>query len=258
MKKRSKIIGLSFALLMASSFGLQAQALTFTYSDKTQRVAPYFDFRGDYDLPFNLNIAGSLGFTNDLSSFVSPLSPGSGNAAGSDLLSQALSQIKWDALTDLQLNLGYNFNFVNLDLGIGKVAATVTPYLGYRHMFTSTGSLSASPTNSQLMGVNYGARLKIGLPLGFSGYGYLAASSLLSGSLDQGSGGTPIQTNGMVLPEFGAGAAWHLPILDLASIYLGYRGFFLPNDLRLSSSFTNGSSLVHGVSAGVNVLFFGI
>lgn len=245
------------ATWLATSLPLQqAQALTVTYSDKTQRIAPYFDFRGDYDLPFNLNLSGSLGITPDLASFVPPL-VSSGNA-GADPLSQILGRLKWDTLADLQLNAGYNLNLFSLDLGLGKLSTTLTPYLGYRHMFTSTGGLSTSPTNSQLMGINYGARVRVGLPLGFSGYGYVGASSLVGGSIDQGSGSQPINTQGLVLPEFGAGASWHLPIIDLASVYLGYRGFFLPADLRLSNSLSNGSVLVHGLSAGVNVLFFGI
>ncbi|MGE3728542.1 MAG: hypothetical protein AB7I41_23530 [Candidatus Sericytochromatia bacterium] len=262
MKKRTQLSALTLALA-AASFALapQAEAITITYSDKTQRVAPYFDFRGDYDLPFNLNVSGSLGFTPDLSSFVPPLAVSSGNT-GSDLLSQAIASIKWDTLFDLQLNAGYNLQLLGLDIGIGKISTTVTPYLGYRHMFTSTGSLTsaltATPTNSQLMGVNYGAKLKLGLPLGFSGYGYVGASTLLGGSIDQGSGATPINTKNMTLPEFGLGAAWNLPIFNLASIYLGYRGFFLPSDLRLNSSLDNGTSLVHGLNGGINVLFFGI
>lgn len=249
----------STAFAALATFGLAptAEAITITYSDKTQRVAPYFDFRGDYDLPFNLNVSGGLGFTPDLSSFVPPLAVSSGSG-GSDLLSQAIASIKWDVLFDLQLNAGYNFQLLALDLGIGKLSTTVTPYLGYRHMFTTTGSLTSSPTNSQLMGMNYGGKVKVGLPLGFSGYGYVGASTLFGGSIDQGSGSTAINTKGMTLPEFGLGAAWNLPVFNLASVYLGYRGFFLPSDLRLSNSLDNGTSLVHGLNGGINILFFGI
>ncbi|MBT9548638.1 MAG: hypothetical protein IV090_24805 [Candidatus Sericytochromatia bacterium] len=247
----------SFAAMATLGPVPQAEAVTITYSDKTQRIAPYFDFRGDYDLPFNLNVSGALGFTPDLSSFVPPLAVSTGSG-GSDLLSQAIASIKWDTLFDLQLNAGYNFQLLGLDLGIGKISTTLTPYAGYRHMFTSTGSLTATPTNSQLMGMNYGAKLKLGLPLGFSGYGYVGASTLFGGSIDQGSGATPINTKNMTLPEFGLGAAWNLPIFNLASVYLGYRGFFLPSDLRLSNSLDNGTSMVHGLNGGINILFFGI
>jgi hypothetical protein len=259
MKKASQLFNLCLGVLLASSLWImpKAEAVTFTYSDKTQRIAPYFDFRGDYDLPFNLNISGSLGFTTDLASFVPPLAVSTGSG-GSDLLSQAISNLKWDALVDLQLNAGYNFQLLGLDLGIGKLTTTLTPYAGYRHMFTSTGSITAAPTNSQLMGLNYGAKVKVGLPLGFTGYGFLGASTLMGGSLDQGGGAVAIDTKGMTLPEFGFGAAWNLPIFNLASVYLGYRGFFLPSDLRLSASLDNGTSLVHGLSAGFNILFFGI
>lgn len=254
LKHTSILLGGS--LLTAHFTVPQAQALTITYSDKTQRIAPYFDFRGAYDLPFNLHVSASLGITPDLASFVPPLIS-SGHTA-TDPLSQILSQLKWDTLVDLQLNAGYNFHLLHLDLGLGSLSTTLTPYLGYRHMFTSTGGLGSAPTQSQLMGVNYGARLRVGLPLGFSGYGYVGASSLFAGSIDQGSGNQPIDTKATILPEFGVGASWHLPVIDLASVYLGYRGFFLPADLRLGTSLSHGNILIHGLSAGVNVLFFGI
>ena len=233
----------------------EAEAITFTFSDKTKKVAPFFEFRGDYDLPFNINLSGGVGFAPDLSSFVVPLT--GNDALGSDLSSRIAQLISYDMLLDLDANLGYNFSLIGTDIGLNVI---LTPYAGYRHMFTFTGQLNDSnaTTNTQSQGVNYGAKLKIGLPLGFSGYGYAGATTLFGGSFEKGGDSQPLNTNNMTLPDFGAGVAWNLPFFNLAHVYAGYRGFFLPNDLRLSANLTNGSSLINGVSAGFSVLFFGI
>ncbi len=247
--------------VLASSLLLsfqRAEALTLTYSDKTQRVAPYFDFRGDYDLPFNLNLSGSLGLTPDLASFVPPVSGVAGGNVGADLISQALANLKYDVLADLQLNGGYNFRLLDLNLGIGQLSTSLIPYVGYRQMWTWSGGLTTTSGSSQLNGINYGAKVKVGLPLGFSGYAYAGASTLLGGSQERGGDRQTLNTGGMMLPEFGAGAAWNLPLVNLASVYLGYRGWYLPADLRLNTDFKQGSLLVHGVSLGFNVLFFGV
>lgn len=244
-----------FAMIACTCLVMQlpAQAITLTYSDKTQKVAPYFDFRGSYDLPFNLNVNGFLGIAPDLSSFISPLPP-SATRSGSDLPSQIASQIKWDSLLDLNLNLGYKFKLFDV---IG-FSGTLMPYLGYRHMFTFTGDLNNNSTNTQAQGMHYGARFLLGLPLGFSGFAYAEASTLLGGSFDQGSTHSAMNTHNVTLPGFGLGLNWQLPILNLASAYAGYKGFFLPTDLRLDNNLDSGISLVHGIDFGVNFLFFGI
>lgn len=254
---KQSVLWAALAVTLAVGLAPRAEAITFTYSEKTQRVAPYFEFKGEYDLPFNLNLSGHLGFAPDLSSFVTPIAQTSGTS-NSDLASQIANLIRWDTMLDLNLNVGYNFRVLDVPLGIGNVTTSLIPYVGYRHMWTFTGNLNNSSTNTQTAGLNYGLRLGVGLPLGFSAYAFGGASSLLGGSFEQGGTSQALNPNGMVLPRYGVGAAWNMPFLNMASVYAGYTGFFLPQDLRLSPTYTNGSALVHGLSAGFNILFFGI
>ncbi|PKL75325.1 MAG: hypothetical protein CVV27_15970 [Candidatus Melainabacteria bacterium HGW-Melainabacteria-1] len=232
-----------------------ASAVTLTYSDKTQKVAPFFDFRGSYDLPFNLNVNGYLGFAPDLSSFISPFPSAAGS--GDVLKDQISNWARWDTLADLNLNIGYRFQLFDV-VGLN---GSIMPYLGYRHMFTFTGNFDGNqvtPTNSQAQGIHYGARFNLGLPLGFSGFAYAEASSLVGGSFEQSGTTTAMMTNGVTLPGYGVGINWQLPFINLASAYAGYRGFFLPTDLRLDANLNEGVTLVHGLSLGANFLFFGI
>ncbi|MEZ0368739.1 MAG: hypothetical protein ACAI44_06555 [Candidatus Sericytochromatia bacterium] len=250
MKRRiTSLLALSCLLLPLAA---PASAFTLTYSDKTQKVAPFFDFRGSYDLPFNLNVNGYVGIAPDLSSFISPLPASS--SSGSDLASQISQYVKWDSMADLNLNLGYRFQLFDV---IG-LSGSLMPYLGYRHMFTFTGAFNGTNTNTQAQGAHYGARFTLGLPLGFTGFAYAEASSLFGGSFEQGGTSSALQTNGVTLPGYGLGVNWQLPFLNLASAYAGYRGFFLPTDLRLDNNLDSGITLVHGLSLGFNVLFFGV
>lgn len=249
MKRLMLALALSLPMLALAA---PSQAITITYSDKTQKVAPYFDFRGSYDLPFNLNINGYAAFAPDLSSFVTPI-PTAG-VSNSDIASQIGSMIKWDTLADVNLNLGYRFALFDA-LGF---SGTIMPYLGYRHFWTFTGDANGQNTNTSAQGAHYGGRFTLGLPLGFSAYAYGEASTLFAGSFEQGGTTTPITTNSLTLPGFGLGVNWQLPFINLASAYVGYKGFFLPADLRRDATFDSGTELVNGFSFGLNFLFFGI
>ncbi len=253
MKQRLLKSLLACCALSAPFFSAPAEAITFTYSETTQKIAPWFDFKGDFNLPFNLFIKGGVGLAPDLSSFVNPLpaSNSSGLAAEIDRFINA------DILASGNLNLGYRFQLFDLNLGIGSVNANISPYAGYRHMYTFTGTLSEQ-TSTQLPGLHYGAQFNLGLPLGFSGYAFAEATSLLNGSFERGGVQETLQANGTTLPGFGAGVNWQLPFVNLASAYIGYQGFFLPSDLRLSSSLSGDTTLVHGVSIGASFLWFGI
>jgi hypothetical protein len=252
MKRLLFALALSLPLL---SLAAPSQAITITYSDKTQKVAPYFDFRGNYDLPFNLNINGYAAFAPDLSSFVSPIVS---TSTGSDLASQIGAQIKWDVLADTNLNLGYNIGIFDLDLLLGHIKGSVTPYLGYRHMWTFTGNVNGNNTNTQAQGAHYGARFNLGLPLGFSGFAYAEASTLFGGSFERDGVSQALVTNGTTLPGFGLGVNWQLPFINLASAYVGYRAFFLPANLRRDPVLDGKLEMVNGLSLGLNFLFFGI
>lgn len=250
MRKRTLLLSLALSLFASS-----AQAVTLTYSDTTGKIAPWFEFKGDFDLPFNLFLNGHVGFAPDLSSFINPLPPG---GSGSGTVAQQIDRfVKFDTLADANLNLGYRFRLFDLDALIGHISGNISPYLGYRHIWTYTGTLNQQ-TFSQMPGLHYGAQFNLGLPLGFSGYAYAEATSLLGGSIDQGSGSQSLDTHGVTLPGFGTGVNWELPFIDLASAYLGYRGFFLPSDLRQSNQLSGDISLVHGVSLGARILWFGI
>lgn len=251
-----KRLALAFALsLPLLSLATPSQAITLTYSDKTQKVAPYFDFRGSYDLPFNLNVNGYVALAPDLSSFVTPELSNSTATSNSDIASQIGAMIKWDTLADVNLNLGYKFALFDV-LGFN---ASITPYLGYRQFWTFTGNANNQSTNTSAQGAHYGGRFNLGLPLGFSAFAYAEASTLFAGSIETGGVSQPIVTNNLTLPGFGLGLNWQLPFVNLASAYVGYKGFFLPTDLRHSdTTFNNGISLVNGISFGFNVLFFGI
>lgn len=260
MKKLLACLALSCLILPLTQLVQPVQAITITYSDKTQKVAPYFDFRGNYDLPFNLNINGYLGFAPDLSSFVSPIPGTSGSSASSsgDLAAQIAQYVKWDSMLDLNLNLGYNVQLFDLDALIGHISGKITPYAGYRHLFTFTGNLNNENTNTQAQGVHYGARFNLGLPLGFSGFAYAEASTLFGGSFERAGASQALQANSLTLPGYGLGVNWALPFVNLASAYIGYKGFFLPADLRHDANLDSGIELVHGLSIGANILFFGI
>ena len=243
----------ALSLGLTAGMSVPAQAITFTYSEDTQRVAPWFDFKGDFNLPFNLFLKGQIGLAPDLSSFVNPLPQQSGGG----LAAEIDRFINADVLASGSLSLGYRFSLFDLNLGIGSLNANIGPYLGYRHLYTFTGTLS-DQTQTQLPGLHYGAQLNVGLPLGFSGYAFAEATSLLDGSFTRGDNTQPLQANGTTLPGFGVGVNWQLPFINLASAYLGYQGFFLPRDLRLSPTLSGDTTLVHGVSIGANILFFGI
>lgn len=233
---------LSLAVLGSSLYTSRVEAITITYSDKTQKPAALLEFRGNYDLPFNLNINGYIAGAPDLASFISPI-----NSAA----------FKWDMLADTNLNLGYRFQLFDIDAFIGHIQSSIMPYAGYRQYWTFTGDLDGQ-TNSSASGLHYGARLNVGLPLGLSGYAYAEASSLISGSFEQGGNAEPLQTNGLTLPGYGLGLNWTLPILNAASVYAGYRGFFLPGDLRMSNAYNGSMELIHGISIGASILWFGI
>lgn len=232
-----------------------AEALTLTYSERTQRVAPYFEFRGGYDLPFNLNISGYGAFAPDLSSFVNPLPD---SASTGNLLTDEINRlVRWDTLADVNLNLGYRFRLFDLDAMIGRINASLVPYAGYRQFWTFTGTLD-SQTNTAAGGLHYGARFNLGLPLGFSGFAYAEASTLLNGNYSQGGESQSLATNNTTLPGYGVGVNWSLPLLNMASVYAGYRGFFLPADLRQGPALSGDIELVHGLSIGASLLWFGI
>lgn len=254
--KKTVYLVLSLSVLGISLGVAPAEALTITYSEKTQRPAPLLDFRAGYDLPFNLNINGKVAFAPDLSSFVAPPLANSG-ATGNALTDLINQQVKWDALLDTNLNLGYRFELFDLDVAIGHVQSSLMPYAGYRQYWTFTGTLSQQ-TNSSARGLHYGARWNLGLPLGFSGYAYAEATTLMGGSFEQGGNSEELQTNGLTLPGYGVGVNWTLPILNAASVYAGYQGFFLPGDLRMSNSYNGSTELIHGISVGASLLWFGI
>lgn len=256
LKNRSfQIIACALPVLSAVLFTApQAKAVTLTYSEATQKIAPWFDFQGSFDLPFNLFLKGNVGLAPDLASFVNPLPASSGS---SGLAAEIDRWINFDVLASGNIDLGYRFNLVDLNLGIGKLQANISPYAGYKHMFTFTGTLNEQ-TYTQLPGIHYGTQVNVGLPLGFSAYAFAEATSLLNGSFQKGGVSETLMANGTTLPGFGAGINWDLPFVKLASAYVGYKGFYLPEDLRLSSNLSGDTTLIHGVSIGATLLWFGI
>lgn len=273
-----------FSTLIASTMTLaivapQAQALTFTYSDKTEKIAPYIGFRPDFNVG-PLNFSGGIGGTWELSSFVDPLpkSESFQNKLTNSISSGTLPSTKdlldtqvfnFDGLLDLDANLGFNFKVAD----VAGLTTTVTPYLGWRHMFTATTGPSANDLinatslepsafgedllkksrNSNLGGLNYGGKVNVAFLNGLlSLYGVLGATTLMTGSMSENDVSTEIKTNGMTLPRLGAGAAVDLKLLRL---YAGYEGVFLPNDLRLATELTNGTTTVHTFNVGFNIGF---
>lgn len=254
--RRSMSLGVLLSASLGIAFSPPAQAITITYSETTQRPAPLFEFRGNYDLPFNLNINGSAAFAPDLASFVTPIASSSASSGNvlRDLINNAITV---DTLTDLNLNLGYKIDLFDLNALIGQISGNIMPYAGYRHYFTYTINQGDQIT-SNAGGPNYGARFNLGLPLGFTGYAYAEASTLLGGQYEFAGNSSELQTQNLTLPAYGLGVNWTLPIFNAASLYAGYRGFFLPADLRQGASYSGDLELIHGLSFGGSILFFGI
>lgn len=258
-------------LLLAQS----AQAVQLTFSENTNQMGTIIRLGGGVPLPANLSLNAGIGIApNNLGSIIKPEKPDT-----------SLLGIKWDALLDLDLNIAYDWTIISAEFGpLGEFKPTLSPYLGYRHMFTWTGqpevSLSLNPSaalksfNTQLGGINAGLKFNLTLPLGFSAYADGGATILTGGgfsgdfdvnitdkddkvlkTVKEGN----INTNGTLLPHVGVGARWALPFLELASLYAGYNLLFLPDNLRYKTDTLSGkNSMVHSVNFGLNILFFSI
>ena len=268
MKKYAIASVIGAGVIGASLFFAQsAQAFQFTYSDSTKQPGAIINLRGGIPIPgLNISINGGLGIApNNLGSIIKP-----------EVESTSPVNINWDVLLDTDINVAYDWTIMNAELGVlGSFKPTLSPYLGYRHMFTWSGrpdvsvSLSANPLsvkalsfNTQLKGVNFGLKLGSTFPLGFSAYADAGATALIGGNYSgdfevNGKKEGSIDPKGNLLPRVGLGARWSF--MELASLYAGYDLMFLPNDLRFQKDVLSGDkAMVHSLNLGFSLLFFSI
>jgi len=257
-----------------------AEAIELTFSDNG--IGNVMRLRGGVPLPFNFSLNAGIGGSFNLGAIVKldPALTQTLDQTTSDLLAKTAPQVlglvnqKLDLLLDLDLNFAYNYTLVEVGMGpLGEFKPTLSPYLGYRHMFTwllkpevniSTLSGSLKKFNTQLGGINAGLNFNLTLPLGFSAYADGGATFLtgggFSGDFDVNSKKEGnIDTKGTVLPHVGLGARWTMPFLEMASLYAGYNLLFLPDNLRYQTDTLSGkNSMIHSVNFGLSVLFFSI
>lgn len=255
MKHPRTWIAVATVALLAGLAAPAAEAVTLTYSDKTGKMTQLWQFRGAYDLPFNIQVLGGLTFAPDLTSIVAP--------AGTTPSTVGTLGFSYDNMLDLDLNVGYKFTVFEVDTrGLGNIVGSVVPFMGYRQLWTNTGSAALgtglSNSGTTLSGLNYGANFHVELPLGFSGNFYVGGSNMLGGSSNSGGTATPIDTKGIFLPQFGLNGAWRFPFWDIASIYLGYSGTLYPEDLRTTTTLSGKGALVSGVTVGVRLLWLSL
>ena len=248
-----KIIKQSSLLLSIILFvQLPAQSINISYSDKTKKNSVIFTFKGGTNLPFNLGINGGIDLYPGYSSMVGELN-GSSNE-------------RWSVLGTGELNLLYNWNILDVKTLAGDFNPTISPFIGYKHYFSSTGvgGLSLSqiePTSifSNAGGINYGLRFSSNLPLGFYVYAEGGATSLLNGSWNQYKPDTSgsVTGNGLLLPNASIGASFNL--FNLASLRTGYNLRYIPDIRNPNSPLSDSSkSLIHSFEVGLSFLFFSI
>lgn len=240
------------AIFMSAGFiySSAAQALSFTYSDKTKKNTIIFDINGGTNLPFNLYASAGV-----------EILPFYADIVGPNPVTKGISN---DFMVNPEINLGYNFNLFNAETIVGDFSPTLTPYVGYKHFFAYTPSLSLSSTPlsqswSNAGGINYGLRFSSSIPLGFSVYADAGATSLLNGSWSQKNPNTSgtINANGLFLPHVGAGAKFNL--FNLLTLSAGYKLLYIP-DIRTPNAPLNDASktMVHSLDVGLSFLFFSI
>jgi hypothetical protein len=230
-----------------------AQAVSFTYSEKTKKPAVIFNIRGGVPLPLNLSINGGLEIIPSYASIVGP--------------NKTTNDFEHDFMGNIDLNLAYNFNLVNAQTPVGNFNPTLSPYVGYKHFFAYTPSINlATITNpsqslSNTGGINYGLMFSTNVPLGFYVYADAGVTSMLNGSWSQWGGNNDskgsIDSNGLILPHFGVGASWSF--FNLLTLRAGYNMTFIPDIRTPSAPLTNDSrATVHSLDVGLSFLFFSI
>jgi hypothetical protein len=250
----------SLVLALSLSYATAAQAISFTYSEKTKENAVIFDIKGSANLPFNLFVSGGI-----------ELMPSYANIVGANPKTSAGTSFSHDIMVNPELNLGYNFNLLNAQTVVGDFNPTLSPYVGYKHFFayTPSVSLSSSPFSSSLSnagGLNFGLRFSSSIPLGFFVYADAGATSMLNGSWStsgSSSDSGPISSNGLLLPHVGVGATFNL--FNLLKLSAGYRLLYVP-DIRYKGEGPqnpvvlddSSKTLVHSLELGLSFLFFSI
>lgn len=253
MKKYIKQ-SITLSLLLSFLYANQAQAVSISYSDKTQKTSLILDFKAGTNLPFNFGINGGLQIMPSYSSLVGSLTnTGTGDERAS-------------ILTTGEINLLYNINLFDAKTIVGEFNPTISPYLGYKHYFsyTATGGLSTSqlePTSvtSNIGGINYGLRFSTNLPLGFQVFAEGGATSLLKGSWNQSnpSNSGAVDGNSLLLPTASVGASFNL--LNVLTLHAGYNLRYIPDIRTTSTPLSNDSkALVHSLDVGLSFLFFSI
>lgn len=236
-------------ILLASS--LPANAIGITFSEKTGKPSTIINFRGGSNLPLNLSANAGLEFMPSYS----------------DIVGKSANDERWSTMFNVDATIQYNWTLIDAKTILGNFNPTFSPYLGYKHFFshTGTGGLSLDqlqPTTSFLNtgGVKYGVRFSTDIPLGFNLYADGGAVTLLNTNPMEekvGSVASSVRGNGLMLPQASAGISWSL--LNIVTLRAGYSLLSVP-DIRNTSSplDINNRTSVHSIDVGASFLFFSI
>jgi len=253
VKMMKKIIISTVSAILATFTVSEAQAISLAKSEKTDQTTIIFKLNGGVDLPFNLSLSGGAEIIPFYSSLVGKNQLFSGNEL-------------WSTFVGAEANLGYRFNLFKAETPLGNFNPTLTPFVGYKHFFSHTGTSEGLSLNNlapatgvaNIGGINYGLRFTSDLPLGFNFYAEGGGTSLLNGSYSQGNteNNGNISGSGIFLPVLRAGASWN--IFQLASISVGYGLSMLP-DIR-NKEILKDTSLVpiQSIDLGLRILFISI
>jgi len=239
-----------FALGLIIASASSSNAIEFTMSNTVGKPSVIIPIQANVRLPLNLSVFGGVDIVPSYSDFVGSYKKSKGN----DL---------WNSLVTGEANIGYNLTLIDVDI-LGNFNPTISPYIGYKHYFASTGSTSSilsvlNPTTSfsNVGGINYGVKFTSNLPLGFFVSLQGGAISMLNGSWtqDNASDKGNIIANGLLLPYASAGASFNL--LNILTLHAGYGISYMP-DIRTPSTQVKDSSLIQSLNLGLSVLFFSI
>jgi opacity protein-like surface antigen len=230
---------------------LPANAIGITFSEKTGKPSTIINLRGGTNLPLNFSANAGLEFMPSYS----------------DIVGKSSENERWSTMANVDATLQYNWTLIDAKTLLGNFNPTFSPYLGYKHFFshTGTGGLALDqlqPTTSFLNtgGVKYGLRFSTDIPLGFNLYADAGAINLLNTNPVEdkvGSIATSVRGNNLMLPHAGAGISWSL--LNIVTLRAGYNFISVP-DIRNTSSplDLNNRTAVQSIDIGASFLFFSI
>lgn len=243
------------ALVLAGSmfYSAPANAIGITFSEKTNKNAAVISFRGGANLPLNLGLSAGIEYLPSYSAIVGDFKSDTGAE-------------RWSMMGNGDITLNYNWNLLDAKTILGDFNPTLSPYVGYKHFFSHTGTgglaldkLEPTTSFSSVGGVKYGLRFASSLPLGFHVFAEGGATTLLKGTWSQNkpdSSGT-IDGNGLMLPHAGVGASFNL--LNIFTLRAGYNILYFPDIRNPSAPLSLDSrSMVHSIDLGASLLFFSI